>query len=422
MRARPLVIAGAILLCLASYYICFEMRSSPEGQQEENQDQRLFIINGKDIIGMTIQGSSLIVLEKYGSMWRIIEPEHFPADQAAVNNLISEISNLRIQRTLKGDDGLAQFGLDHPSLNIILQTAGRKYILSIGDKAPASNSYYAKMSVRSGIFLLSGSEKQYLVDQGLFALRDKHLVTENLTEADRVRITRHGMIAEYARDREGIWRFFGDNTKRLSVRKINEFIREVCSIEALGYHDNPGISRGPDIVIELSSRRTSQKIKLWVQGDKAYAVSDVQKGLVEIDPSFVRIMPEDPMEMLDRTIVNLENERVIRIDLSGRETKTYTKNRGGWYAGSNKIKDTTTVNAFLKSLGRLDYEDEYLMLPKDAGREQIIRITCAGASTPFDITVYSKYYVTVGQRIFRINEGDMKILVESLQSLLREDA
>jgi len=312
--------------------------------------------------------------------------------------------------------------LDHPSLRFTLRTAGREYLLSIGAKAPASDFHYAKTSARSGIVLLSASECQYLIGQGLSTLRDKHLVKGDFTETDRVRITRHSMIAEYVRDREGIWRLASDSTKRLKTSRMNEFIRDVRSIKALGYREDLAISRGPDIVIAIFSRGISQEVRFWVQGDKTYSSSDAQKGLVEIDSSFVERMPEDPMDMLDKTIVGLGSEKVIGIVFTGRKTKTFSKNHDGWYAGNDKIKDSTPVNEFIKSVGMLEYQDEYLMLPRDAVREQGVRITCAGRSAPFDITVYSKYYVTVGKRIFRVNEGGMKMLAESVRSLLREDA
>lgn len=422
MSTRSLVIAGAILLCLVSYYAVFEMHSSREAQQEEDRGRRLLVFDKNDVIGIVIQGRSPVSLEKYGPVWQITRPVPSPADQEEVSNLISEISKWRIHRVLKEEGGLAQFGLDHPSLSIILRTAGREHTLSVGDKAPASDFYYAKTSAGSGVFLLSACERQYLIGQGLFALRDKHLVTGDLAKADRVRITRHSMIAEYVRDREGIWRLASDSTKRLKTSRVNELIREVCSIKALAYLENLAISRSPDIVIKLSSQGNAQEVKVWVQGDKIYSSSDAQKNLVEIDPSFGERMPEDPMEMLDRTMVSLDGEKVTGIVFSGLEKKTFTKNRDGWYVGNSKIKDPTSVNEFIKSMGMLEYQDEYLMLPRDTVRERGVRITCAGRSTPFDITVYSKYYVTVGKRIFRVNEGGMKMLIESVQSLLSEDA
>lgn len=423
MNIRPLIITGAILICLVSYYVCFEMHPYTEALQEEYRDQRLLVFSKDDIVGMTVttQSGSPLVLEKKESVWQIIEPMHSPADQTEVDHLLSEISNLRIHRTLKEAGGPAQYGLDKPSLNITLQAAKEKYILSIGDKAPASDFYYARTSARNGIVLLPAGVRQYLSGQNLFALRDKHLVPVRFTKADRVRITRHSMIVEFVKDREGLWRFSSDNTKRLKTSRMDEFIGEVCSIEALGYDENLDLSRGPDIIIELSSRGNSQEVEIWVQGDKAFSDSGVLKGLVEIDSSFIPRIPVDPMEMLDRTIVSLECKDVTGIDLFGHEKKSYRKDRDGWYAGTSKIKDSDSVNQFIKSLGRLEYQDEYLILPRDAVREQVVRITRTGSSTPFDITVYSKYYVTVGKRIFRVNEGGVKILAESIQSFQRED-
>jgi hypothetical protein len=40
---------------------------------------------------------------------------------------------------------------------------------------------------------------------------------------------------------------------------------------------------------------------------------------------------------------------------------------------------------------------------------------------PFDITLYSQYYVSVGKNVYRINEGDMNSLRESLQELISEN-
>ncbi len=76
------------------------------------------------------------------------------------------------------------------------------------------------------------------------------------------------------------------------------------------------------------------------------------------------------------------------------------------------------LDEVVRGLNAAEYEDEYLLVPGDAGAGAALRIYADPGSAPFDITLYSQYYVAVGKKVFRINEGAMKGLKESLDTLV----
>lgn len=419
MRTRLLFICAALCIGLAAYYAYFEVYITAQGNQELNQTPKVFFFEKKDIVGISIKSKSLLLIEKKGAIWCISLPISSSVDQREIDGLLSTIANLRIARSFTSDGSLAQFGLEEPALTIIVHTVKGQYTLSIGEGAPASSYVYATVSGNKDILLIPAQDKTGL-DKDLFELRDKRLVAMDYSSINKIRIMRNEMILEFIRDGEENWHLVGDHTRRLDSVQIQLILQQVRESEARSYPGEAVVAGAPDAAIELASPKDIQKVEIWEQGGKVYAISDYQKNNVEISENLLNMLPVDPGEVVDKTILSLSGVELKKVVFSGREEKVYLKHGDGWYSGSRKVRNTDAFNSVMRLLNRTRYGDEFLLLPKEAVKKLGIRMYGAEVSPAFDMQIYSQYYVSVGKRIYRINEGDMNSLLKYVNVLLEE--
>jgi hypothetical protein len=408
-----LLVVGVVCVGLALYYASFEM---PDREQKK-QEEKLFDMSRGDLTALEIQGGTLIRLVKKGPEWWIEGDVNFPADQDEVGRLVDHLLALHVMESMNGPRG--EFDLDAPAMVIILGTPRGSIRLSLGSDSPTGAYCYASLEGRSGILLLPAGTRE-LFRKSLFSLTDKRLIRINPWDVSVVRITKGGDTLEIVRDRGGDWRLPGGDGRKLSREKVNEFFRNVCRMKALAFPETQDAPETPDVGVELTSSRGVQHLKLWRDGQKAYALSDYQRGKAEIDPSFVQAVPAGPDDLLDKSIVSMEGRPVRLIAIQGRGERQFYLRGGQWYDGKRKSDKGKVLDSIIRALGTIQYEDEYLELPRDAGAGLRMTVYLDAGAAPFDITLYSQYYVAVGKRVFRINEGDMNTLKDSLRVLIGE--
>jgi hypothetical protein len=408
-----LLVMGVVCVGLALYYASFEM----SGPGEKKQEEKLLALDRADLSAIEIQGGALIRLVKKGAEWWIEGDVNFPADQEEVGRLVDHLLALRVKATMNGPRG--EFDLDAPAMVIILGTSRGKIRLSLGTDSPTGAYCYASLEGRSGILLLPAGTKT-LFRKSLFSLTDKHLLHINPWDVSTVRIVKDGDTLEIVRDRGGDWHLPGGDGRKLSREKVNGFFRNICSVKAIAFPENQDAPETPDVAVELTSSRGVMNMKMWRDGQKGYALSDYQRGKAEIDPSFVQAVPVSPDDLLDKSIVPMEGRPVRLIAIQGRGERQFYKRGGQWYDGKSRSDEGKILDRIVSALSTIQYEDEYLSLPHDAGAGLRMTVYLDAGAAPFDITLYSQYYVAVGKRVFRINEGDMNTLKDSLRLLLGE--
>jgi hypothetical protein len=414
VRSRLLIILGALCIGLAWCYLSLE-QSLPE---KKSREEKLFTLNQHDISRVDIQGGALISLIRKGKEWWVAGEVNFPADQPEAANLIRGIVAIPVRGTLSGPK--EEFGLDQPGMKVTLYTTKGEHHLSIGSDSPTSSFCYASVQGRSGVFLLPAGTKA-LFRKSLLNLTDKHLIHVNPWDVSRVRVVKQGSILELTRDGAEGWRLAGDARRKLSEERVNEFFKGICRIQALSFPEDQSVPRVPDVAVELFSTRGVQTLRLWKEGDKAYALSDYQRGKAEISAPLMQGIPSGPDDLLDRSIAAIAESSARKVVFSGEKERVFLMHDGTWYEGKKRMKDGEAFGVFFRTLSSIVYEDEYLMLPRDAGPGLRVRVYSHPSSPPFDITVHSQYYVAAGKRIYRINEGDMMNLKASLHRILGEN-
>jgi len=421
MRARNLILYVLVLICLVLYYYYFEMhRVASHGIQEEAS---FLSLNVSDVEEITITGSETIALAGKGSSWRITAPVEKPADNSEIADLLACVSRVKISSTLKTVPPPADLGLDPPSLLLQFRTTKGESFVHIGNLTPTKQYRYARSSAVQGVFLIEAYEVSGL-NRDIFTLRDKHVFSLAYEEVTGISIRRHGLIMEFRKDRDGTWRLLEDQTLKLKNERIGELVSRLLRIQARAFPDEATVSGNPDIIIELFGIDGPEVLNIWLMPhdlESVCAYSDFQGQLTKIHGSLVPLIPHSSFDVMDRSLVRLDAAKVDRIVLEGKERREFTRKRGVWFSGEKMIEDPSAFDSFLTKVDSLEYVDEYMMLPEDVRHVRSIHISCQESSSIFDINLYSKYYVALGDAYYQINEGSMKMIDDAFDMLMKNN-
>ncbi len=423
MRLKTLLIALGILVILAGYYYYFELYRPIAHEAAKDKARQVFNLDTSGIEQISLYGANTISLSKKDSGWWIMTPIEKPADSSAVESLLYTLAGLRTQRSLGEVSSLRALGLDPPELSLVFKTKEAEFFLNIGNQTPTKNYCYAGSSTRDDIFLINAYEKAG-IDKDLFTLRDKHLFSLPYADIKRITIKRHALILEFLRNSDGLWHLLGDEARKVKTSKMNELLGTLYRLEAQAYTSELETLGDPDITIELAADDRTEDLRIWQMPrgeENIYAFSVVQDCMVTIRDSLLLFIPNDLMDVTDRSFISIAEGSVTKIILIDEKEQTYTRKADIWYRGERRIHEPHLIDAVLGTLNMLEYEEEYMQVPKDAQRERSVQIFYQDASPVFDIVLYSQYYIGLGDRFYRINEGGIKTVHDALDMLLNKD-
>src|SRR5690606_2029116 len=120
---KKLVILLIIFLGLGAFVYFYEIGGEEERKRAQELEESLFRIEQDQIEEIEIvrpETQSTIVLRKEGDTWSIEQPINAPADQSAVDSLLSRIANAKRDRTFESEevDSEDEYGLDQPRLEL----------------------------------------------------------------------------------------------------------------------------------------------------------------------------------------------------------------------------------------------------------------------------------------------------------------
>lgn len=170
MNRRNLVLLLAVLAVLGGYVYFAEIRrGQPSTGEVSAESEKLWTIEAEDVIRLQVEQpvtANAVRLTYYEeSGWRCEEPPLEATDQDRVQQVVSQLTTIRVNRVLSETTApLSVFGLAAPSYVIrLMPQEGAEQVLHIGDQNPQGTSYYAQIEGQQPIYLLP----TYAIDQAL---------------------------------------------------------------------------------------------------------------------------------------------------------------------------------------------------------------------------------------------------------------
>jgi hypothetical protein len=126
------------LAALASVLVVLGTRHAPTTTERDARAKNLVPVWHEDELSRILlkRGDSVLELDRTGDGFVVKTPAPEPADDAAAQKLVSGLGFLTPVRRLEGGD-LHAHGLDRPRATLAFDMGDKKYVLALGDDAPA---------------------------------------------------------------------------------------------------------------------------------------------------------------------------------------------------------------------------------------------------------------------------------------------
>ncbi len=278
-------------------------------------DKKSFDYRKKDIFSFETSKVSRIAVRAKDDAWQaarrdeewfLEKPVSGLAERFRLEGVINSLSGLRATEFIseqKTDADLKAFGLDKAEVEVELSlpASGQdvKFFLSRkDDKAFATTSASGKIIAVESYILADLAKKPE-------ELREKGVDVFNAWEADRLSLKSGSLAVTLSKDKEGRWRFESGGLGEADSSRVESFIRQVDSLQAVEFIDRPGplASYGLDkpraeIVIgvkdpEGKARRVTVLVGAEDTEKKQTVVKNPRLGyLLRVDSSFLADIPK----------------------------------------------------------------------------------------------------------------------------------
>lgn len=137
-------------------YLAFIDKKIPGTKEREESKSELFKFDQNDVTGLEINNvHGVFIFQKNNNHWEIKKPVNTLADNATMEQIVTQIADTQPQRVIpidasdKGAEGtLKEWGLLPPAERVVIHTKNKTYELLVGRKMAINESVYARASGR----------------------------------------------------------------------------------------------------------------------------------------------------------------------------------------------------------------------------------------------------------------------------------
>jgi hypothetical protein len=350
MKFRGLIVAVVVLLALGGLlYWSNHRKPSAPAAASSPASPAIFKFNSATVTGLSLapKGSEPVTLAKdKDGQWQITAPQAYSADQDAVSDLLSSLSNLTADRVVENQAAdLKPYGLDDPSmsLNITFNDHNHRKLL-LGDDTPAGGDVYAMLAGDPRVFTLASYSKTSL-DKGLNDLRDKRLITLQPDKVSRVSLEKNGQAIEFARTKDG-WQILKPSPMRADAFAVDDLVSSVTGAR-MDLSADSGAAAAfahatPVDAVTLTGDQGTQTLELRKNKDDDYAKSSIVSGTYKVDSSLGTALDKNLDDFRDKKLFDFGFEEPGKIELhDGARVWFLTRSGSDWWSNGKKMENVS---------------------------------------------------------------------------------
>ena len=229
-----------------------------------------------------VNGPSTLQFVKHGEVeWNVVKPVAARGDFGAIDGVLSTISSTQVQRFIAPEaTGLAQYGLDKPTLTVTLAGGGTQSALLIG-KSTGEGTYFAKDSNRPIVFSVGENLLKDLRKE-LNDVRRKDLFEFRPFTANRVEFVRSGgtvaLEKTKGKDDADVWKT-GTGTQ-LDTTKAEDPLMKFANLRVESFETTPPPAlKSPELTVTAKFDNDKTEIVRFAKvGGDVYAVREGEPG------------------------------------------------------------------------------------------------------------------------------------------------
>ncbi len=247
MNRSTLLLIG-LLLVLGAIAL-FLLPSENERDVSDKQTPVSIKIDSSAVVKIEIvRPAKSVTLENEGGRWTITAPPHYPADAAAVFQLIGGLSNLKVGSLISSNPEKPRlFQVDSAGTRLtVTERGGASTSLIVGKMGPSFSEVYLRLPASKDVYLAEGIESWSLT-KDVREWRDKNILTLPSESIKGLDYSLGGREYSYTRDSTG-WKS-GDKSVETSV--MNPLLNTLSNLRADDFIDTSAPLNGKPIVISI---------------------------------------------------------------------------------------------------------------------------------------------------------------------------
>jgi uncharacterized protein DUF4340 len=214
--------------------------------------------------------------------WQIVKPKPFRADGSAVDDLVRELADAKME--IEGTDDqkktAAAFASATPVATAKITAESGSQELQV---RKSKTDYYAKSSVVEGVYKVAGTLGEQLA-KSLEDYRNKKLFDFGSDDPDKIEF-RNGMQTSFlTRSGEDWW---SGSAKKLDAGTVQEFVDKVRDLAASKSVDSVFTAPAIDLAVTSKEGKRVEKVALSKSGDSYVAKRENDATLYQIDAKTV---------------------------------------------------------------------------------------------------------------------------------------
>ncbi|MFC1713510.1 DUF4340 domain-containing protein [Candidatus Poribacteria bacterium] len=270
-----------------------------------------------------------IVCEGRDFGWVLVEPIAAKADASAIEAIISELNNLKVNRFVAGEpDDLSVYGLAQPQIKLTASLKDEEdRTLLIG--SAENGSVYVKTTQDKMVFLVAAEIIDKLTKQPS-DLRDKTVMIFDIGNVEKLELKypERSVALDKKSDMEGeIWELTAPMSAKADESKVDEILKKLHELKAVEFvSDEPeyialyGLTK-PQIEALLSLEGAGTKTLLVgkkVEGS-VYVKTAPSETVYFVDAGIVDDLTKSSLDLRDTQMMKFDRNDVKRIELKGKE-------------------------------------------------------------------------------------------------------
>lgn len=355
MNFRTTLIIIVLLVGIGgAYYLFFQ---EPSDQAVENEKPPMHQVYGVardavqqvEIAFADAAYQDLKLIKDTTDSWQLAKPFQAAADSEKVSQMLDDILNKRVKQTLEVT-GLAQYGLDTPSITLSLWTKGGAPAATflIGKKA-INFSVYVKEQAEAHIFLIESSALDDLTKSPT-DLRDRSVLKFNPETVSGIQF-KHRDAGATSRSstincekRDGTWQVIQPLEAKADAEAIEELLSELRSLkvstfEADGAETKVQLEKfgleDPRIQVELTDGDNTYAIGIGASvaseigtEERVYVKAFVyQDAIYTVSEDVYNLLNKSAFELRDKRVIDFQRTDTIRFEIKhDKETTVGTRN------------------------------------------------------------------------------------------------
>ncbi len=333
IRATLALVLTAAGLGLFVYLV--ELPGEQQRQVAELAAKRLLTLEADQITALEVplEGGGRAKLVRSGDVgaeeWRLEAPLEFAADASFVSHLLSSLSRLESEAVIEDPpQDLAPFGLGEGRRPVRVWTGeGEPTVLYLGGPAPLGSALYVALEGRDEKIFTVAQRDAGALEPRLRDLRDRRLVSFQVDEVKRLRVSEFGsLIALMERvepeqeEENGDWQMVEPGHDRADGKRIRRLLQDLALAQATDFVDEPGPLEeygldSPELELIVETEQSTQRLRIGRVQDQGYVRVNDDSFVYQISDRILLNVPRNPFAYRYKRVLKLDISAVRRIEL-----------------------------------------------------------------------------------------------------------